>query len=125
MGMAPSNDGGTGGGLPARQKKDFSPNRKTLFYDGPDILEEIEEDAHTRARTDALSHLRSRLSPSRSPPRMPRSPPPRSPSPSAWMTVEGHGVVPFAPDGLLAVLALLLSAQRMLIGHGGLVVVLN
>ncbi|OLP80864.1 Cytochrome c6 [Symbiodinium microadriaticum] len=53
--MTPGNDGGTGGGLPARQKKDFSPNRKPLFYDSADVLDhgwgaqdEIEEDARTQ-----------------------------------------------------------------------------
>jgi len=103
MGMTPGNDGGTGGGLPARQKKDFSPNRKPLFYDSADVLDEIEEDTRTQARAEALSQLCSRLSPSRSPTRLPRSrSPARSPSPPhAWMTVEGQAAVPIAPDGSL------------------------
>jgi len=95
-GTVPSHDGGTGGGLQARQRKDFSPTRQKLFEGLSDY--EVESPASTRGR----KHSSSR-SPRK---RNPWSPAPsgrcsvcRSASPSSDIAIEGRALQSFAADG--------------------------
>ncbi|CAJ1344615.1 unnamed protein product, partial [Effrenium voratum] len=105
-GLVPSHDGGTGGGLQARQKKDFSPTRAKLydfnFADGetrPPRGRKLSSRSPPRA-------LHSPRSPPRSPSCSPTQGSPRAGSRSASpMAVEGQALQPFAADGSPTTLA--------------------
>ncbi|CAL1131348.1 unnamed protein product [Cladocopium goreaui] len=98
-GTVPSHDGGTGGGLQARQRKDFSPTRQQLFEGLSDYGGE-----------SPCSTMRGRkFSTSRSPRKgNPGNPSPmpsgrcsvcRSQSPCSDIAVEGRALQSFAADG--------------------------